>query len=655
MSTKKISLIISMLIIVILALSACTSTDETVEATEPAVEATEAAETAETAETTEVAPETEEPVVLDPNRSLKIISVQHALCAWDSFWCTEEAAIRDAAGVLGVEVEILGPDKFDLEKTATLIEQAVAAQPDGIIVTITDADLFREPLMRAIEAGIPVVAFNSGGGPEADGIPYLTLFAQDEYLAGFQAANRLAAAAGDGDHYAVCINHGVGSYWGDTRCSGFADAMTELGITSEVLGIGDDPAESTTIIGDYYAAHPEADIFITLGPTGANPFYAFVENQGLTAEDVTHGTFDLSPEINEHILAGLTQFGIDQQPYYQGFGAMTAVVQAARYGILPAMPITPTGPGFITANELQAELDPERPIKIISVQHALCAWDAFWCVVENGIQTAADGFGIDVEVLGPDEFDLEKTATLIEQAVAAQPDGIIVTVTDADLFREPLMRAIEAGIPVVAFNSGGGPEADDIPYLTLFAQDEYLAGFQAANRLAAAAGDGDHYAVCINHGVGSYWGDTRCSGFADAMDELGITSEVLGIGDDPAESTTIIGDYYAAHPESDIFITLGPTGANPFYAFVENQGLTAEDVTHGTFDLSPEINEHIRSGLTQFGIDQQPFLQGYNAIQTIVLLLRYGVAPTMPITPTGPGFVTIDNIDTVGALAGEYR
>ena len=352
MSTKKISLIISMLIIVILALSACTSTDETVEATEPAVEATEAAETAETAETTEVAPETEEPVVLDPNRSLKIISVQHALCAWDSFWCTEEAAIRDAAGVLGVEVEILGPDKFDLEKTATLIEQAVAAQPDGIIVTITDADLFREPLMRAIEAGIPVVAFNSGGGPEADDIPYLTLFAQDEYLAGFQAANRLAAAAGDGDHYAVCINHGVGSYWGDTRCSGFADAMDELGITSEVLGIGDDPAESTTIIGDYYAAHPEADIFITLGPTGANPFYAFVENQGLTAEDVTHGTFDLSPEINEHIRSGLTQFGIDQQPFLQGYNAIQTIVLLLRYGVAPTMPITPTGPGFVTIDNI---------------------------------------------------------------------------------------------------------------------------------------------------------------------------------------------------------------------------------------------------------------------------------------------------------------
>ncbi len=88
---------------------------------------------------------------------------------------------------------------------------------------------------------------------------------------------------------------------------------------------------------------------------------------------------------------------------------------------------------------------------------------------------------------------------------------------------------------------------------------------------------------------------------------------------------------------------------------MKNEGLSAGDVIHGTFDLSPEINENIKNGLTLFGIDQQPFLQGYNSVQTLVLLLRHGVSPTMPVTPTGPGFVTAENIDTVGALAGEYR
>ena len=78
------------------------------------------------------------------------------------------------------------------------------------------------------------------------------------------------------------------------------------------------------------------------------------------------------------------------------------------------------------------------PLKFILVQHALCAWDSFWCTVEDGIKTAAKQMGVDVTILGPDKFDLEKTASLIDQAVAAQPDGIGFTVTDAILFKEPI-------------------------------------------------------------------------------------------------------------------------------------------------------------------------------------------------------------------------
>jgi ABC-type sugar transport system substrate-binding protein len=69
---------------------------------------------------------------LGPVSELNLIFVQHALCAWDSWWCTLKKAVEDAERHLGVNVTVLGPDEFDLEKTAALIDQAVAAQPDGI-------------------------------------------------------------------------------------------------------------------------------------------------------------------------------------------------------------------------------------------------------------------------------------------------------------------------------------------------------------------------------------------------------------------------------------------------------------------------------------------------------------------------------------------
>ncbi len=584
-----------------------------------------------------------------PNRRITVFAVQHAECSWDSFWCTVQAGIQKGAEDNNVDVTVLAPDEFDLDKTASLIEQAVAANPDAIMLTVTDPVLFKEPIMKAIDAGIPVIAYNAGAGPIEDDIPYYTYLGQDEYQGGYLGGLRLAA---DGGTAGVCINQQVGHAGLDKRCQGFVDALTEKGIAAEVLAIGDDPAESTTIIGDYYAANPDTDIFMTLGPNGASPFYAFVENEGLSAADFKHGTFDLSDEIKANIESGLTMFGIDQQPFLQGYGGVSTLAMIVRYGILPALPVTATGPGFVDAASLASEPDPDAPVKVMAVQHAECSWDSFWCVVQNGINQAAKNMNVDVEILAPDEFDLDKTASLIEQAVAANPDAIMLTVTDPVLFKEPIMKAIDAGIPVIAYNAGAGPIEDDIPYYTYLGQDEYQGGYLGGLRLAA---DGGTAGVCINQQVGHAGLDKRCQGFVDALTEKGIAAEVLAIGDDPAESTTIIGDYYAANPDTDIFMTLGPNGASPFYAFVENEGLSAADFKHGTFDLSPEINANIASGVTMFGIDQQPFLQGYGGVQTLQLLVRQGIVPALPVTPTGPGFVTQDNLATVEALAGEYR
>jgi simple sugar transport system substrate-binding protein len=134
-----------------------------------------------------------------------------------------------------------------------------------------------------------------------------------------------------------------------------------------------------------------------------------------------------------------------------------------------------------------------------------------------------------------------------------------------------------------------------------------------------------------------------------------MEAEVLAVSNDPAESQTVIDDYYTANPDTDTFLTMGPNSANPFYAFMEAAGLGAGDVFHGTFDLSAEIVAKIKDGTTLFGIDQQPYQQGYGSVLTLTLLDRYGITPALPVTATGPGFVDLSNITIVEALAGTYR
>ena len=304
---NKLNFLLAVVIALALVLAACQPTPTAAPATQPAAAqptqapaepttAPEATKPPEPTATTAVAQEPTNAPTQPPATTggpLKFIMIQHALCAWDSFWCTVEDGIKTAAKQMGVDVTILGPDKFDLEKTASLIDQAVAAQPNGIGLTVSDPVLFKDPIMKAINAGIPVIAYNAGSGPIVDGIPYMTYLGMDEYQGGLQSGQRMIAAGGK---RGVCINHQVGHVGLDARCKGFMDAFAAKNLKAEVLAIkGEDAAQSQTTISDFYTANPDVNAFLTLGPSGATPFYAFLDAE--KPKGIIHGTFDTSPEI----------------------------------------------------------------------------------------------------------------------------------------------------------------------------------------------------------------------------------------------------------------------------------------------------------------------------------------------------------------------
>jgi simple sugar transport system substrate-binding protein len=298
--------------------------------------------------------------------------------------------------------------------------------------------------------------------------------------------------------------------------------------------------------------------------------------------------------------------------------------------------------------------DAREPVKIILVAHGACSWDAFWCVVEQGNRDAARDLGVDLTIISPPKFDPERTASDIDKALAAKPDGLGVTVTDGQMFQEPMMRAIKSGIPVIAYNSADQRPADQrLPYLTYIGQDEYQGGLSGGQRLVTA--HKGHAGVCVNQAVGHVGLDQRCKGFLDALSAAGLKGEVLAITNDPAEAATTMNNYHTAHPDVDLWLTLGPNGANPFYTFMSQAGLKTGDIFHGTFDLSPEIAAKIKDGATDFAIDQQPYVQGYMVVMWLSWIKRYGINPPTAITSTGPGFVDKSNLDVVQKVAGKYR
>lgn len=283
-----------------------------------------------------------------------------------------------------------------------------------------------------------------------------------------------------------------------------------------------------------------------------------------------------------------------------------------------------------------------RPYRIVVVTHGQAS-DPFWSVVKNGVDQAAADLGVTVEYQAPGTFDMVAMSQLIDGVVATDPDGLVVSIPDADALGPSVQAAVAAGIPVISINSGSDV-AEEFGVLAHIGQTEYEAGYGGGQRLAAA---GATKAYCVNHEVGNIGLDQRCEGLADAMAEAGGTVDVLAVDlADPTGSANRIAAALTADETYDALLTLGPGSALPALQALEDEGLLGE-ILLATFDLSPEVLEAIRDGNMLFAIDQQQYLQGYLPIVYLTLYLENLNTPGNILVPTGPGFVTQETAEQV--------
>jgi simple sugar transport system substrate-binding protein len=127
------------------------------------------------------------------------------------------------------------------------------------------------------------------------------------------------------------------------------------------------------------------------------------------------------------------------------------------------------------------------------------------------------------------------------------------------------------------------------------------------------------------------------------MAEAGGTVEVLAVDlADPTDAQQKISAALTANPDVDSILTLGPTGAAPALAALEDEGLIGE-ILLATFDLSPEVLEAVRDGNMLFAIDQQQYLQGYLPVVLLTLYIENLNTVGSKVLLTGPGFVIADN------------
>jgi simple sugar transport system substrate-binding protein len=279
---------------------------------------------------------------------------------------------------------------------------------------------------------------------------------------------------------------------------------------------------------------------------------------------------------------------------------------------------------------------------IAMITHA-APGDTFWDIIRKGAQAAAAKDNINFKYSNDD--DATKQATLIQDAINAKVDGIAVTDPNPDAICPTIKKAVQAGIPVVMFNAGVA-NWQECGGMEFFGQDESIAGVAAGKRLAEA---GAKHVLCVLQAQGQVQLEARCAGVKQGLGSEGDMTKLYVNGTDNSAMLTTMKAKLAQDKSIDAVITLGAPIA--LVAIQAIQGASSSAKLY-TFDTNAAEIAKIRSGAVQWAVDQQPYVQGYESIDSLWLYLTNGdILGGGQTVLTGPAFIDSGNVAKVAAYA----
>jgi simple sugar transport system substrate-binding protein len=266
--------------------------------------------------------------------------------------------------------------------------------------------------------------------------------------------------------------------------------------------------------------------------------------------------------------------------------------------------------------------------------------DTFWDKIKAGAQAAAKKDNVTLKYSNDPQPD--KQAVLIQNAVDSKVDGIATTLVTPDALADAVSSATKAGIPVVGFNSGID-QYKQLGALMYFGSDETIAGTSAGKRIADAGGK---HTLCVIQAQGSVALEARCAGVKKTSPG---TENINVNGADLSAVTSTLTAKLQQDKSIDYVVTLGAPIALAALDSIAQANSSAKVVT---FDLNADAAKAIKDGKIEFSIDQQPYVQGYEAVDSLWLYLtnRNDIGGGRAVL-TGPSFVDKSNIDLIAKYA----
>lgn len=276
----------------------------------------------------------------------------------------------------------------------------------------------------------------------------------------------------------------------------------------------------------------------------------------------------------------------------------------------------------------------------------------YWSVLQAGAEKAGEELGCNVVVVGTSlESDIEGQLTLLQNAVSAQADAVVIAPLDSVSLDAPITEAYNSGTPVVLVDTVINSDNYSAALLT----DNVAAGQAAAQELIKKMKDSgvsetEESQVAIQVGsTGSQTINDRVKGFneywdANAPESWTVLNDDIKVNEgDISKAVGFCQDLLTTYP--NLKGVFGPNNGSTV-GFVT--GLTESqrtDVSMVGFDFSSEIETMIRGG--QFNVSsvvQRQYFMGYDGVKTALKLAQGGTAEEKTID-TGVVIVDKTNVD----------
>lgn len=267
--------------------------------------------------------------------------------------------------------------------------------------------------------------------------------------------------------------------------------------------------------------------------------------------------------------------------------------------------------------------------------------DTFWDIIRKGASAAAKKDNVKLIYLS--DPTANKEAQLISNVVQQHVDGIALTLAFPDAMAKDVKAAQDAGVPIVGFNAGGD-DWKKAGLLMYVGQDENIAGAAVGSKLND---EGAKSVLCVDQQQGAVQLEERCNGIKSTF--KGNYQIIYTTGYDMPTVKSRVQAKLQQDPNIDYVVTLGAPFAPTVLDAISAVGSKAKA---GTFDMSPEAIKLIDEGKLQWAIDQQPYVEGYEAVDLLWLNLTNGnvVGGGNPVL-TGPAFITKSNAVAVAKYA----